>query len=497
MTIKRYLYLWHRWLGIVLCLFMAAWFFSGMVMLYVGYPKLTPEEHLAHLPELPQHHCCISMGAALAASERNAAPLAVRLSSVAGSPRYLLDYAEGTNLAVDARSGRLVTGVDTDAALASARQYADDAGVIYRGLVHADSWTQTSALDKERPLHRVQLEDEAATLLYISSQTGAVVRDATHVERVWNWLGAWLHWIYPIRDHPWWAQIVIYLSLAATVMALLGQMIGLLRWRFSTPYRLGSRSPYPGGFARWHHIGGLLFGTLLIAWVFSGLISMNPWALFSNASQLSTEHYRAGLLGPESDPEPVADTLSRFRQAGFSVHELHWQVVGGTVYRVAYDSMGESRVLARGSAAQVLMQIPVQSLQAAVSAMGPDHAVEFQLLESYDAYHYPRAEQSMYGNQRKRLPLLRARFDDAVSSWVHVDPYSGALLQQLDQRRRASRWLFNLLHSWDWLPLLERPLLREGLIIGGSLGGLIISLSGVVLGWRRLRKKRRPRKAAR
>lgn len=30
---KRYLYLWHRWLGIVACLFMARWFVSGVAML--------------------------------------------------------------------------------------------------------------------------------------------------------------------------------------------------------------------------------------------------------------------------------------------------------------------------------------------------------------------------------------------------------------------------------------------------------------------------------
>ena len=59
---KRYLYLWHRWLGIGLCLFMAMWFFSGMVMLYVGYPKLTPREHLAHLPALPLEGCCAVPG---------------------------------------------------------------------------------------------------------------------------------------------------------------------------------------------------------------------------------------------------------------------------------------------------------------------------------------------------------------------------------------------------------------------------------------------------
>ncbi|MDF8361750.1 PepSY domain-containing protein, partial [Achromobacter anxifer] len=49
---KRWLYLIHRWAGIVLCLFFAMWFISGMVMMYVGYPKLTPQERLAHLPPL-------------------------------------------------------------------------------------------------------------------------------------------------------------------------------------------------------------------------------------------------------------------------------------------------------------------------------------------------------------------------------------------------------------------------------------------------------------
>ena len=44
---KRYLYLAHRWLGIGLGLFVLLWIVSGVVMLFVGYPKLTPEEHLS------------------------------------------------------------------------------------------------------------------------------------------------------------------------------------------------------------------------------------------------------------------------------------------------------------------------------------------------------------------------------------------------------------------------------------------------------------------
>ena len=45
-TFKRLLYQLHRWTGIAACVLMLLWFVSGMVMLFVGYPKLTPWERL-------------------------------------------------------------------------------------------------------------------------------------------------------------------------------------------------------------------------------------------------------------------------------------------------------------------------------------------------------------------------------------------------------------------------------------------------------------------
>ncbi|BCQ63524.1 hypothetical protein PBOI14_52740 [Pseudomonas sp. Boi14] len=89
---KRYLYLWHRWLGIVACLFMALWFISGVVMLYVGYPKLTPAEHLAHLPVLQLEPAPADLGQVLHAADPHQPPTRIRLTTVAGQPRYILEY---------------------------------------------------------------------------------------------------------------------------------------------------------------------------------------------------------------------------------------------------------------------------------------------------------------------------------------------------------------------------------------------------------------------
>ncbi|KNE26336.1 hypothetical protein AFM18_17505, partial [Achromobacter spanius] len=66
--LKRWLYLTHRWAGIVLCLFFAMWFISGVVMMYVGYPKLTPQERLTHLAPLDAATIAITPAQALAAA---------------------------------------------------------------------------------------------------------------------------------------------------------------------------------------------------------------------------------------------------------------------------------------------------------------------------------------------------------------------------------------------------------------------------------------------
>jgi len=54
-----------------------------------------------------------------------------------------------------------------------------------------------------------------------------------------------------------------------------------------------------------------------------------------------------------------------------------------------------------------------------------------------------------------------------------------------------------MLHSWDWRPLLERRPLWDLAMVLLSLGGAALSLTGVVIGWRRLGRKLTPKPAAR
>ena len=73
------------------------------------------------------------------------------------------------------------------------------------------------------------------------------------------------------------------------------------------------------------------------------------------------------------------------------------------------------------------------------------------------------------------------------SVWFHIDGASGAILERLDPSRRAYRWFYSALHTMDFPVLSARPMLRSALIVIFCGFGFVFSLTGVVIGWRRLR----------
>ena len=81
-----------------------------------------------------------------------------------------------------------------------------------------------------RPFYRVELNDADGQTFYVSRQTGEVVLDMTRAERLWNWFGTTVHWIYitPLRAAPKvWRQVVIWLSFTALLMAISGLWLGI------------------------------------------------------------------------------------------------------------------------------------------------------------------------------------------------------------------------------------------------------------------------------
>ena len=492
---RRLVYLVHRWTGIGGCLLMLAWIVSGIVMLYVGYPRLLPQERLGALPVLGGPDCCVPVAAALARVETPAAVRSITLTTIGGRPAYRLLDGDGRLRVVDARTAALRPPPGEAMLLAGAGAYAPGRTARLVGRTGDDRWTHAGSLDAHRPLAIVELDDPAATRLYLSTVTGEVVLDAPRAERRWNAVGAWLHWLYPLRDgsrDPVWSWTVIALSAIATGSAVTGLVAGLWRWRFRGRYKSGARTPYRGLAMRWHHLAGLVFGSALIGWAFSGLMSMNPLGVFdARGPRPDPAGWRGGLPGTHRPAVALADALARLAEAGFAVRELDWRVLAGRPYLLARDGADRTRlVVERDGGAAVVERLPEADLAEAGRRALPAAMHPPRRLDRHDAYYYARGDASMYAGSERRLPVLVLDFDDPGATRIYADPSTGDIALAVDRRQRAGRWLFNLLHSWDLPAMLEARRLREAVLILLGLGMLAVAGTGTVIGWRRLRPVR-------
>jgi hypothetical protein len=148
-------------------------------------------------------------------------------------------------------------------------------------LIDYDQWTVAGEFDYDRPLFRYALDDAARTEIYVSSRSGKIVLSTTRSTRVANYLGSIPHWIYPapLRHHAQaWRTLMWWLSLLGTVGAAIGFVIGIARLGVAIRDKA---MPYQG-LQTWHHALGLIFAPFILAWIFSGFLSLvDNWPLKS------------------------------------------------------------------------------------------------------------------------------------------------------------------------------------------------------------------------
>lgn len=495
-TAKRWNYLVHRWLGIGGCLLMLLWFVSGTVMLFIGYPKLTPGERLAALPLLGDARGWQGLSVLPAAVQ--AEPEAVALTTLRGEPAYVV--RSGGNLgAWSARTGQVLLPVSAQRAEASAAQFAGGQAFVGAMRVDEDRWTHSRALDAHRPLYRVEVGGAQPGDLYVSSHTGEVVLDAPHVQQRWNYVGAWLHWLYFLRMQsvdPVWTWVVIVLSALCTVAAVSGIVVGVWRWRFRGHYRSGAKTPYVEPWMRWHHLIGLVAAAFVFTWIFSGLMSMNPWGVLSSTREaIDSGRYRGGTVAVDGAlGEPTA-LLTAVEAERFMPVEIQWRRIGGELFAVLLDGQGETRIVSGSNGhLQVARLLPAGWLQQKVRALSDAPMQGYWVQHAADAYFYPRAPEAMNGAAVRRFPVAVVDFGDAEATRVYLDLATGDPLLTMGYRERVGRWLFYFLHSWDLPAMLRFDTARLAVLLLLSVAGTALCATATVIGYRRLRMKLRRRR---
>ncbi|MFZ2997005.1 PepSY domain-containing protein [Sphingobium sp.] len=474
---KRWLYIIHRWIGIASCLLFAIWFLSGLVMIYVPFPSLTAQERVQGQDSIDWRRVTVQPAEALATAGVTG-PRSMTLEMRDASPIWRIEPWDGNPITVPA-SHRDVLSIAQEPLARRVAQRFGGAQVLSIERIERDQWTVAGGFDRHRPLWKVALADPAATELYVSSTTGGVVQNSDREERFWNWLGSVPHWIYFTilrQDNAVWRQVVMWVSGPCIAAAVTGMWIGLLRARFGRRrFRDGRITPYRG-WMWWHHVAGLTGGVALLAWIFSGWLSVDPFRFFDSPGIGNAERFAyAGAAAPlPIEAATLAGLSSDAKQLTLNWaagHEmLTWDQAGK---QVTIDA----RTLQAPRWDQALL------VQHAAKLVPNAHIVSVQRLTESDAYWYEIGA-------LPRLPVLRMTFDDTARTWVHIDPATGMILGTLDAKGRLYRWCFDLLHKWDMDGLtLHRPAWDILLWMLSALG-LTTSVTGIWIGWKRLTHSR-------
>ncbi len=450
----------HRYLGIAGCALMLLWCASGFVMMYVAYPSLTEERRLAGLKPLDFSR----LAARLALSPPSAAA-PFNIEMLDGQPVMRVMGSNEVRL-VSLRTGQPLKSVSQAQAARVARDFLPalaGAEPELLGRVTRDQWTVSEHFGRERPFYLFALSDADRTRVYVSGVTGRVVQATSAQQRFWNWLGPIPHWLYlrELRQQPkLWQKVVIGAGLIGSFLSLTGLYLGLqgLPWR---------RSAAPGRL-RWHHASGLLFGIFALSWVFTGLLSVQPWGFLESRSSA-----RAALATePAPDLPQAIRTLSP--QLGRSVVSIGSAALGAEPFFVATTGTGKrERFNISGQSA------PLGTAEVDAFARRLGSRVPVLRLTQEDDFWFS------HHDERIALPVYRVALPDPEHGYLYLNAVTGLIEAQVDRNARAQRWVDGV-HRFDLTPTLRARPLWDVLVMLALAGVSCVSVTGAWLAARRL-----------
>ena len=465
--LRKFLILTHRYLGIAVCLLFVMWFVSGIAMIFArGMPGLTPDVRMQHLPVLDISGVKLTAAEAAEKAQFDRPPNRVTLLTIMDRPAYRFSGG-GSSVTVFADTGDPLDDVGQPDAIKIAARFTGlpEAQLHYAGeLLEPDQWT----LEERRilPAHKLIVGDAAHTHLYVSEETAEVALITTRGSRALAWFAAIPHWMYfaPLRQNgPLWRQVVLWTSGVAAVLALIGIILGFTQ--YSTRYF---------GLMRWHYVSGVAFGVFSLTWVFSGLLSMEPffWASGGGTGNRVSQALRGGLLDLAGFPKFVLPEQK--------IKEVEFVRIQGEPYYLVHNGSPEPLLISAFSSQVRRDLFSTESLLTRVKQGNPGVAiVESILLSNYDSYYHP-------SERKPPLPVLRVKFADPDATWIYIDPHMSQVVSRFTRRERLQRWIYHGLHSLDFNFWYYQAPVWTITMVALNAGGALLSVIGTLLAIKRV-----------
>ncbi|PKQ63445.1 hypothetical protein BZG02_08685 [Labilibaculum filiforme] len=468
----------HDLTGSVLSLMFVIWFLSGFVLIFAGFPHASKEERFLHLSSLTK-----------ADFDAIQAPLdifsgEIELEKMNGKPVYRVYSGRKSQEVYDAISLQKCKNTSEDEAVYLAENFCKAKLSSLVKVQQLDQWIPWSYYRSFLPLYKCYMDDEAHTQIYISAKSGTIVQETNRRTRWAARLGAIPHWIYftSLRlQAGLWTNVVAWISFLGILVSISGLIAGFIRLKKKKKSaKWTAFSPYKKFWYKWHHLSGFLFGFFVFTFILSGFFSVVdiPTAIIP----VHAKEVPSKVWNQKTDVKQHAEVsfpdLWKVIKGEKPIRKVVWKTVMNQacfwVYRDNYELPDTYVIDSDGIIAKEVYS--KQEVSIWCNRVFANTNYELKELNEFDSYYQ---QSGMWG---RPLPVWQINLQDADKTSMYIHPQTGALLKSCNSNDRAHRWLYRSLHTLDFPFLKQHEWLRKFLLLFLSLGGTVLSATGLVLG---------------
>lgn len=486
----------HKWLGVVMAPLVLMWFVTGFFMIFGDFPKASKEhklqvlEPIALVDSLPQVSELRSQYEALTKS--GAHLTSISIEDRYGTPLLLLKGSEGP-ITLDRRDMKrwampAPTLKDIEA---STLRITGLKPMAVDSITQLNQWIPFSARRADLPFIKVVVDDGKGTTLYFSGTSGLLLQETNNHNRLYAYISAIPHWIYiwQLRqDVDLWKDVLIMIGIIGVVMVISGIVMGIYRMiqsRTASKRRWTPFTKRSSFWLHWHHLTGLLFGWVILTWMFSGWMSVDKLPKWMTGEPPREELYtlaQGEALTGEEQPD-FARVLAKYPGAK-SISFAHY--MGQSYYTVV--GLGEPIYLMAERGILVPLKVSAEAIAQHLEQI--DKGIEvtsYETRQEYTSDYMPHPR----GKRSPPLPALQVETAEGATLYVAME---SPKVKVTNRETCLNHFAYHKLHSWQYLWAYHHPTLWLVVMFVLLAGGTVVSLTGFVLGWNVLFKKKKKKK---
>jgi len=405
------------------------------------------------------------------------------LKSFAGDPFYEALTMEGPlRIPADTTVSEVSSSPDFSHIKNYAEKWCNAAIIKVDTLRKLEQWIPFSHLKREFPIYKFYFGDDDKHELYISSVSGEALQFTNKDKRFWAWLGAIPHWIYFTslrQDTKLWTDVIVWLSGLGCIMCIAGIIMGIRSYVVLYRKKKKWRTPYKKFTYKWHHILGFFFGIFVFTFTLSGMMSL------ADVPRWMVKVHNPSIQESMFFPEPVnfpgykLSVEKVMEEYPGKVKSIEWASFGSIpLYKVVVDN----RLLTIDASGEsvALLDLQEADVKDKLSMVHPE-PMTISLLTEYDNYYVGLTD-------HLPLPVYKVEVDDADNSTYYINPKNGNT-RYFNTNTKVHHWTYQALHSYKTGFLSRHRMVWNILMWVTMIGGTLVSLTGVWLGFRYIKRK--------